>query len=103
MTAVSAGVSAPDANFLPEAVPTLQSFRQCMTLTSVFLEVGSDSVPTTTRRTPLMVAGLAGLAVAVASVGTAVAISGGGYTPKKQGCERGDDAHNRQNTKQPKG
>lgn len=58
---------------------------------------------TTTRRTPLLVVGMAGLAVAVASVGTAVAVSGGGYTPSKQGCRKGADATNRANGHQSKG
>jgi hypothetical protein len=51
----------------------------------------------------MLIAAMAGAAVAVAGAGTAFAVSGGGYTQHKQGCKPGDDAHNHQNQPQPKG
>jgi hypothetical protein len=51
----------------------------------------------------MLVAAMAGAAVAVTSAGTALAISGGGYQLHKQGCSRGDDAHNHEHQPQPKG
>lgn len=55
------------------------------------------------RRTSLAIAALAGTAVTLASVGTALAISGGGYAPHKQGCSKRATATNREDRKQEPG
>jgi hypothetical protein len=59
--------------------------------------------PTKSRRTAMSVAALAGAAVTVASIGTALAISGGGYSLHKQGCGKRASSFDREDRKQPKG
>ncbi|MBV9870092.1 MAG: hypothetical protein JO214_05675 [Frankiaceae bacterium] len=54
-----------------------------------------------TRRTSTVIAGMAGVTVAVASAGAAFAISGGGYTSRNQGCHHGDDSWNKEHKAQP--
>lgn len=78
-----------------------------MTLVS---EIGpthrEPAVPGQNRRSSLVVAGIAGIAgiaVAVASAGTALAISGGGYRPHKMGCPTTAAATNHAHGPQPKG
>lgn len=55
------------------------------------------------RTTTSAIATLAGLAIGVAAAGSALAISGGGYTEHNQGCHRKAAANNRADRRQPAG
>jgi hypothetical protein len=56
-----------------------------------------------TRRTTVGLATLAGAAVVLATAGTAIAISGGGYSTGKQGCSRTAESNSNEEKKQEPG
>lgn len=60
-------------------------------------------MPARTRRSSIAVASIASAAALIASAGTALAISGGGYRPHKMGCPNTSAANNKADQPQPAG